>query len=516
MLNFTGALRSYYVGRKHITILGVSAPPAFDTLRTKLGEIHDLVKTGQLLAWDQQTMMPPLGGEVRAQQLGTVGRIAHESFVSDEIGALLEELRPFEESIDRDSLEASLIRVARRDYEKASRVPPALSSEITRTGSRAFAVWVEARAKSDYESFRPWLEQLVELKHQYLDCFPPTDDPYDSLLDDYEQGMKTAQVRTIFDRLKEVLIPLVEAAGTSATPSIQGTFPAEKQRRLSLEIVRRFGFDDTAWRLDEAAHPFATSLGTTDIRVTTREPENSLDGLFATMHECGHGLYEYGIDPALERTPIARGASLGLHESQSRLWENLVGRSRPFWNWFYPRLQETFPRELGPVDEETWFRSINDVSPGLIRIEADEASYNLHIILRFELEQQIMDGLDLRELPDVWNEAMERYLHIDVPDDARGVLQDVHWSRGGFGYFPTYSLGNVISVQIWERLRGDVDDVDDQIARGEFGAIREWLRENLHRHGRKYLPAETLERAVGGPIDPEPYLRYLQGKLAAA
>ena len=479
------------------TINGVSAPPAFETLRTKLAEIHDLVKTAQLLAWDQQTIMPPRGGEARAQQLGTVGRIAHETFVSDEIGALLEELRPYEESLDRDSFEASLIRVSRQDYDKAVRVPPELSSEITRTGSRGFAAWVEARAKSDYESFRPWLEQLVELKHRYVDCFPPADDPYDTLLDDYEQGMKTAEVRTIFDRLREVLIPLVEAAGSSATPSVRGHFPAQAQRALSLEIVRRFGFDETAWRLDEAPHPFASSLGTTDIRITTREPESSLDGLFATMHECGHGLYENGVDPALERTPLARGASLGLHESQSRLWENLVGRSRPFWSWFYPRLQKTFPGELGSV-------------------EADEASYNLHIILRFELEQQIMDGLDLRELPHLWNEMVVRYLHIDVPDDARGVLQDMHWSRGGFGYFPTYSLGNVISVQIWERLRGEVDDVDDQIARGEFGAIREWLRENLHRHGRKYLPAETLELTVGGPIDTEPYLRYLQGKLATA
>ena len=231
--------------------------------------------------------------------------------------------------------------------------------------------------------------------------------------------MKAADVRAIFDRLKEVLIPLVDAAAPAATPQVKGTFPAEIQRRLSLEIVKRFGFDETGWRLDTAPHPFAQSLATQDIRITTREPEDSLDGLFATMHECGHGLYEAGVDPALERTLLARGASLGLHESQSRLWENLVGRSRPFWSWFYPRLQETFPSELGSVDEETWFRSINDVRRGLIRIEADEASYNLHIILRFELEQRIMDGLDLRELPDVWNESMSQYLGVDVPNDAR-------------------------------------------------------------------------------------------------
>ncbi len=492
----------------------MSAPRAYETLRTKLGEIHDIVKSASLLGWDQQVLMPSRGGEARSYQLATLGKLAHELFISDAIGSLLEELRSYEESLDHESLDASLIRVARLDYENAARVPPELSAEITRVGAQSFGVWVEARAKSDYESFRPWLEQLVELKHRYVECYPPGDELYDTLLDDYERGMKAAEVRAIFDRLKEVLIPLVDAAAPAATPQVQGTFPAEIQRRLSLEIVKRFGFDETAWRLDTAPHPFAQSVATQDIRITTREPEDSLDGLFATMHECGHGLYEAGVDPALERTLLARGVSLGLHESQSRLWENLVGRSRPFWSWFYPRLQETFPSQLASVDEETWFRSINDVRRGLIRIEADEASYNLHIILRFELEQQIMDGLDLRELPDRWNDAMAQYLGIEVPNDAVGVLQDVHWSRGGFGYFPTYSLGNVISVQIWEKLREDVDDVDGQIARGEFGEIREWLRENVHRHGRKFTPVETLERAVGGPIDPEPYLAYLQGKLA--
>jgi len=494
----------------------VSAPRAYETLRTKLGEIHDIAKSASLLGWDQQVLMPSRGAEARAHQLGTLGKLAHELFVSDEIGSLLEELRSYEESLDHDSLDASLLRVARRDYEKAVRVPPELSAEITRVGAQSFGVWVEARANSDYGSFRPWLERLVELKHRYVECYPPADELYDTLLDDYEPGMKAADVRAIFDRLKEVLIPLVDAAAPAATPQVKGIFPSQIQRRLSLEIVKRFGFDETGWRLDTAPHPFAQSLATQDIRLTTREPEDSLDGLFATMHECGHGLYEAGVDPALERTLLARGASLGLHESQSRLWENLVGRSRPFWSWFYPRLQETFPAELGAVDEETWFRSINDVRPGLIRIEADEASYNLHIILRFELEQRIMDGLDLRELPDIWNESMAHYLGVDVPNDAQGVLQDVHWSRGGFGYFPTYSLGNVISVQIWERLRDDLDDVDGQIARGEFAHIREWLRENVHRHGRKFTPVETLERAVGGPIDAEPYLAYLQGKLAVA
>jgi carboxypeptidase Taq len=491
-------------------------PPEFETFLAKIGEIHDVVKAGSLLSWDQQTIMPSAGAEVRAQQLGTLGKFAHELFIGDDVGNLLEQLRPFEEASDRDGFEASLIRAVRRDYEKSVRVPPELSAEMGRASARAFTVWVDARANSDYERFRPALEENVELKHRYVDCFPKTDDPYDTLLDDYEPGMKTTEVRAIFDRLKEVLIPLIGEVAGSASPPVTGRFPAEQQRGLSLDIVRRFGYDDTGWRIDTAPHPFAQSISTRDIRLTTREPEDSLDGLFATMHECGHGLYESGVDPAFERTPLARGASLALHESQSRLWENLVGRSRPFWRWFYPRLQSVFPDQLGEVDEERWYRAINDVRPGLIRIEADEASYNLHIILRFELEQRIMAGLDLRELPAAWNEAMSTYLGIDVPDDAQGVLQDVHWSRGGFGYFPTYSLGNVISVQIWERMRKDVPDVDEQMERGAFGDLREWLREHIHRHGRTWLPGETLERAVGSGIDPEPYLAYLQRKLSPA
>jgi carboxypeptidase Taq len=494
----------------------VTVPPAFTTLREKLGEISDLRKASALLSWDQQTIMPPLGAEARAHQLGTLGKLAHEAFISDAIGNLLDELGPWAEGLDRDSFEASLVRVTRREYDKAVRVPPELSAELTRAASRAFGIWVEARAASDYERFRPSLVEMVELTHRFAECFPDSDDPYGPLLDVYEPGMKTAEVRSIFERLREALVPLVEAAAAEATPPVTGHFPADRQRLLSLEVVRRFGFDDAAWRLDRAPHPFASSLSSSDIRLTTREPEDSLDGLFATMHEFGHGLYESGIGPELARTPLAGGASLGVHESQSRLWENLVGRSRPFWSWFYPRVQEAFPSELGSVDEETWVRSTSDVRPGLIRIEADEASYNLHVILRFELEQRIMAGLDLRQLPEVWNESMSQYLGVDVPDDARGVLQDVHWARGYIGYFPTYSLGNVMSVQIWERLRADVDDVDEQMARGDFAPIREWLGENLHRHGRKHLPAETLERLVGGPIDPEPYLRYLQDKLVAA
>ena len=494
----------------------MTQPSEFESLREKLATVHDLGKVGSLLGWDQQTQMPPRGAEARANHLATIGRLAHEFFVSDEIGSLLEELRPYEESLEYESDDASLIRVTRRDYEKAVRVPPSLTAELTHTGALSFGAWHEAKQTSNYEHFRPWLERMVELTHRYVDCFPPADELYDTLLDDYEPGMKTAEVRDVFARLKEELVPLVEAAGSSGAERIHGHFPPAKQLEVGLEIARRFGYEDEAWRIDVAAHPFATSMSINDIRITRWEPTDTLDGLFAVMHETGHGLYEYGVDPALERTPLAHGTSLGFHESQSRLWENLVGRSRPFWSWFYPRLQQEFS-DLADVDEDAWYRSINDVRPSLIRVEADEVTYSLHVILRFELEQQIMSGaVDLRELPEVWNAAMKDYLGVDVPDDAHGVLQDVHWSHGGFGYFPTYALGNVISAQLWERMLEDVPDVDAQMARGEFGAIREWLREHVHRHGRKFTPSELLDRVVGGPIDAEPYLRYLQGKLALA
>jgi carboxypeptidase Taq len=280
-------------------------------------------------------------------------------------------------------------------------------------------------------------------------------------------------------------------------------------------VLERFGFDPSEWRLDPTVHPFASSIGTNDIRLTTRYHDDNLDGLFASMHECGHGLYEHGVSPTLERTPLARGTSLGLHESQSRLWENLVGRSLPFWRHFFPILREHFPHALAEVELEDWYRSVNWVQPSLIRVEADEATYNLHVILRFELEQELlMETVDLAELPEIWNERMRAYLGIEPPNDRLGVLQDMHWAGGHIGYFSTYALGNVISAQIWEKVTAEIPDLDAQFEAGEFGDLRDWLRDRLYRHGRKFTPKETLERVVGGPIDPDPYLRYLGRKLA--
>jgi carboxypeptidase Taq len=339
------------------------------------------------------------------------------------------------------------------------------------------------------------------------------------LLDDFDEGLTTDVVQEVFDELKRELVPLIaqirEHADRVDDSCLHGDFSIDAQRLFSLEVLERLGFDHESWRLDPTVHPFAMSAGTTDIRLTTRYDETDLSvSLFATIHEFGHGFYEANVDPAMERTPLSAVTSMSLHESQSRMWENLVGRGLPMWRYFYPRLQEAFPKQFESVELDEYYRAINKVQPSLIRVEADEATYNLHIILRFELEQEILSGdLSLEDLPEAWNARMTEYLGIDVPDDAQGVLQDVHWSGGAIGYFPTYALGNVISVQLWDRLRADLPALDAQFERGEFDELSGWLRDNMHRHGRKYTSKEMLERITGGGMDPGPYLRYLREKL---
>ena len=486
-----------------------------ERLRERLSQVVDLRRVNSLLFWDQQTMMPPAGAAVRGEHRATLDRLAHELFVSEETGRMLDELGSYAETLDYDSDEAALVRVVRADYEKARRVPAELRAEMTRAGSEGLQAWVRAKAASDFSTFLPALERNVELRHRYIECFDPVDEPYDILLDDYERGMRTAEVRAIFDELKAALVPLIrDAAEREADDEfLRGTFPVERQEAVGRAVIDAFGFRPGSWRLDHTPHPFAGGAGVSDIRITTHYRDTDLDSLFATMHEYGHGLYEHQVAPALERTPLGSGVSLGIHESQSRMWENLVGRSLPFWRFFYPRVQEAFPDALGGVELERFYRAVNRVHPTLIRIHADEVTYNLHIILRFELEQDIVAGrVELRDLPQVWGERMDEYLGVEVPDDARGVLQDMHWAGGQIGYFSTYSLGNVMSVQIWERVLEDIPDLVDGFERGEFAPLREWLGERLHRHGRKYLPQELLERAVGSTIDPAPYLRYLREK----
>jgi carboxypeptidase Taq len=489
--------------------------PALTELADRLGKLTDLRRIGSVLLWDMTVWMPPGGGPSRAAQLATIESIVHEREVDERLGELFEALEPYAESLPADSDEACLVRVSKRDWTKARRVPVELATDLVRTTAESYEVWVKAREESDFASFRPWLERIVELRRRYAECFAPYDDPYDPLLDDFEPGMKTDEVRAIFGVLEPELTALVAAHATDdRNESLQGPFPIEGQAALSRELIERFGATWDQFRLDTTVHPFETTFGLGDVRLTTRYSENDLHSLFTAMHECGHGLYEWGVSPSLDRTPLCSGASAALHESQSRLWENVVGRSLPFWRWFYPRLRQTFPEQLGAVSLERFHNWMNRVRRSLIRVDADETSYGLHLILRFELEQELVSGrLAVKDLPDAWNTRFEELMGVSVPDDSFGVLQDSHWPGGAFGYFPTYLLGSVLSVQIWEKARAAIPDVDDQIERGEFGELHVWLRENLYGLGRKFTPAETVQRVVGGPIDPQPYLRYLGDKL---
>jgi len=457
--------------------------------------------------------MPRAGAAARADVASTVTRLAHGRFVSDDVGKLLADLDAA--GHDPDSVEGALIRITRREWERARRIPSELVGEMVQASGVGVAAWDDAKGASDFESFRPHLERQLELKRRYIACFPKTDDPYDVLLDEYEEGLTTAQVEEIFGRLKGELVQLVDRHRGDSVEDVQGPFPVERQHEAGQLVLAAFGYDSESWRLDETPHPFAAKPGAGDIRLTTHTDERDLTSLFSTMHEFGHGVYEFDIDPSFARTPLGRGTSSAIHESQSRTWENLVGRSTGFWRWFYPQLRALFPDALGGVDEVSFVRSVSAVRPGLIRGDADEVTYGLHIIMRFELERELLAGtVAAGDLPEVWNARMKESLGVEVPDDAHGVLQDMHWSTGLFGYFPTYQLGNVVSVQIWEVAHAALGELEEQFSRGEFGPLREWLSEQIYRHGSRYTPPELLRRVTGSGIDPEPYLKYLHAKFA--
>ncbi len=489
---------------------------ALRDLRLRLAEIADLSRAAAVLGWEQRVSMPPLGTDARADQLATLGRIAHERFTDPEIGRLLDRLAPLEESLPYDSDDASLIRVTRRDWEKDRRVPPELQEEMTRAAASGHHAWVEARRNDDFASFLPYLRRNVELKRRYVECFEWDDSPYTPLLDDYEPGMRTEEVREVFAILRPALTALIAEAPEVDASFLHGDFPVDAQRGFAERVLATIGLAEGAWRLDPTAHPFCTSFSNRDVRLTTRYRPDDLESIWSTLHEAGHGLYAHGIADSLLRSPLHGAPSLGINESQSRTWENLVGRSRPFWEHWYGPLQEAFPR-LGSVPLEAFVRAINRAEPGLIRVDADETTYSLHIILRFELEQEMVEGtVDLADLPEIWNARMRDFLGVAVPADGDGVLQDVHWSGGGIGYFPTYALGNVISLQLWRIVHEALPDLDDQLAAGDLLTLSSWLRDNVYSLGRKLTPKETLERLTGSStIDPEPYLAYLREKIAS-
>ena len=496
-----------------------AAATVLDELKRELGELKDLGRIAALLAWDQQVMMPPLGAAARADQLSTLGLIMHERATSPKLGKLLDSAEPLVAKLDPDCDDARLVKVARYEFEKEVRVPRELREALTRSSSESYPVWVEARRNSDFASFQPYLEETLELKRRYIECMAPETEPYDALLDEFEQGMTAAEIRPIFARLKEVLIPLVRAVGGSGAVDdapLRRQLPLAGLKQIEQQVLARFGFDAESFRLDPTVHPFETAIAISDIRLSTRYEVDGLESLLSSMHEFGHGLYERQIAPELDSTMLARGASLGWHESQSLLWENLIGRGLPFWQHFAPELTGIFPDELGSLGAADIYAMVNKVQPDFIRVEADETTYNLHVILRFELEQKMLSGeLPLSELPAAWNQLMHDYLGIEVPEDRLGVLQDVHWGIGSLGYFPTYSLGHLRASQLWQRISGELPELEQEIGRGEFGPLREWLRENVHRHGMKFTPKELQERVLGtDAIDPEPFINRLREKLS--
>ena len=482
-----------------------------------LGEVSDLGHASAVLGWDQQVNMPPGGAEGRGQQLATLGKLAQEKFTSDEMGRLLEDLQ--NEYPDAETDEGAMIRVAARNYDKAKRVPSSFVAEQAVISSKALEAWVEAKSKSDFSIFRPHLEKNLEMIKKYISFFPPADHPYDTLLEDYEPGMKTAEVREIFGNLRPKQVALIKAISEARQVEddfLKETFNEKKVWSFSEKIIGKFGYDFKRGRQDKAPHPFQTTFSVNDVRITNRyEKDAPLATLFSAMHECGHALYELGVSPAYERSSLEGGTSLAVHESQSRMWENLVGRSLPFWEHFFPELQKTFPKQLDGISTNTFYKAVNKVEPSLIRVNADEATYNLHIMLRLEIEIGMVDGsIELKDLPEIWNTKMQDYLGIVPPNDALGVLQDIHWSYGAIGYFSTYALGNIVSAQLWEKINEDIKDLDEQTRKGQFAELREWLRAKIHTHGHKYDPQDLVQKVTGSKIDSAAYVRYLTKKYS--
>jgi carboxypeptidase Taq len=492
---------------------------ALPALKERLSDIHNLNMASALLDWDQQTYMPPGGVAARAEQRATLSKLSHNLFTSGETRSLLEAAEAQSGALDADSDEAAMLRVARRDFDKATRIPTDLVVEFARVTALAQEEWAKARAANDYPAFAPWLERIVVLTRRTAEALGYEDRLYDALLDQYEPGMTSAQIDATFAELKRETVPLaraifdrVEAVDASV---LTRDYDEGKQKVFAEKVLADCGFDFKRGRQDRSVHPFCTHFSRGDVRLTTRYDRNFLSmALFGSLHEMGHGLYEQGVGESLEGTILASGTSLGVHESQSRLWENLVGRSRAFWQRYYGDLQGTFPEALGDTPPEAFYRAMNRVCPSLIRVEADEVTYNLHIILRYELEQELLEGrLSVADAPEAWNAKMQELLGITPPTNAEGILQDVHWSIGIMGYFPTYSLGNLLSVQLWEKAVQDVPSIPEDIPAGRFAPLLGWLRENVHQHGRKYLPGELVQRVTGSPLTPEPYVRYLRRKF---
>lgn len=494
----------------------MSAPAAtqsaLERLKARLYDINALHAATALMDWDQQTLMPPGGSEARAEHLGILGRMAHEMFVADETATLLERAQPDSED------DQALVRVVARQLALSTKIPTKLVEEKSRLAAIAHEDWVKARAENNFPGFAKTLERMFEIAREEAEHLGYTDHIYDALLDQYEEGATAADCRAMFDAIRGPQVELVkqiQAAEQIDDSWLYGEWDKAKQGAVTETLVKAIGFDFQRGRQDTAPHPFCTGWSVGDIRLTTRFKSYLPSSIMGSLHEAGHGMYEQGSPKAWDRTPLAGGVSLGLHESQSRTWENIVGRSQAFWDHFFPTVQEAFPTLKGRTAQD-WFRAINKVEPSYIRVEADELTYNLHVMVRFEIECDILTGkLAVKDLPQAWNARYEEYLGITPKNDAEGCLQDVHWSMGSIGYFPTYSMGNLLSYQIWRALQKDIPNTDELMARGEFQPMLSWLQEKIYSQGKKHKPKDLVLRVTGKPMDASDYLEGLSAKYRA-
>jgi len=491
---------------------------AYAELIRRVKDYNLLSSCGAVLGWDERTYMPHDGSAHRAEQMALVARLTHEMATAPRVGELLAEVEGSPLVGDQDGDAAANVREVRRGYQRAVKLPPDLVEELARTTTRAQQVWQEARAANDFATFRPWLEKIVALKRREAEAIGYQASPYDALLDEYEPGATAAEITRVFAGLRDDLVPLVRAILGSAKKAphdiLEREYPIEPQRAFGEGAAKAIGFDFAAGRLDVTTHPFCSGIGPGDCRITTRyNPRHFNEAFLGILHEAGHGIYEQGLPADQFGTPLGSACSLGIHESQSRLWENQVGRGRPFWEHFFPKAKVVFPAALGDVSLGQWLFAINDVRPSFIRVEADEATYNMHIILRFELEQALIAG-DLKpaDAPAAWNEKLTQFFGLTPTTDALGCLQDIHWSMGGLGYFPTYTLGNLYAAQLMEAARRDLGDLDGDFRRGEFGRLKGWLNEKVHRPGQRWRAGELCRRVTGRPLSHKPLIAYLRGK----
>jgi carboxypeptidase Taq len=487
-------------------------------LKIRLIEINDLGSAASLLHWDQATYMPPGGVAARGRQIATLSRLAHEKFTDPSIGKLLDALCSYEESLPYDSDDASLIRVTRCEYERDAKVPPSFTAEFQNHAAESYQVWTKARSENDFTAVQPYLEKTLDLSRRLADFLPGYEHVADPLIDFADEGMKVSTIRPLFAELREQLAPIMRAITAQPTADdscLRQTFPEGQQITFAADVIKCFGYDFERGRHDKTHHPFMTKFSLGDVRITIRTKENDLsEGLFSMTHEAGHALYEQGICMDFEGLPLGGGTSSGVHESQSRLWENVVGRSRGFWNFFYPKLQSVFPDQLGNVPIGTFYRAVNKVERSLIRTDADEVTYNLHVMLRFDFELDLLEGvLAVKDLPEAWYERFKADFGIVPPDDRDGALQDVHWYSGTIGgSFQGYTLGNILGAQFFETGLNAHPEIASEIEAGEFGTLHGWLKENIYQHGSKYTAPELIKRVTGGPLHIEPYIRYLRSK----